>query len=237
MCDASDFAVGAVLGQRVDKKLNVIHYASKTLDSAQKNYATTEKEFLAVVFACDKFRQYIVDSKFIIHTDHAAIKYLMQKKDDKPRLIGWVLLLQEFDLQIVDRKGEDNPVADNLSRMEDIPHDPIPVNESFLEEQLAVVKVQSHSKPWFADYANFIVAKFLPRGFTFQQRKKFFTDLRHYFWDDPHLYKEGADGILRRSILEHEKKDILRQCTIVPMEDSWKYALEAIIKCYYIYFH
>ena len=77
MCDASDYAVGAVLGQRIDKKLNVIHYASKTLDSAQKNYATTEKEFLAVVFACDKFRQYIVDSKLTIHTDHAAIKYLM----------------------------------------------------------------------------------------------------------------------------------------------------------------
>ena len=72
------------------------------------------------MFACDKFRQYIVDSKVIIHTDHAAIKYLMQKKDAKLRLIRWVLLLQEFDLQNVDRKGEDNPVADNLSRMEDI---------------------------------------------------------------------------------------------------------------------
>ena len=78
--------------------MNVIHYASKTLDSAQKNYATTEKEFLAVVFACDKFRLYIVDSKVIIHTDHAAINYLMQKKDAKPRLIRCVLLLQEFDL-------------------------------------------------------------------------------------------------------------------------------------------
>ena len=65
MCDASDYAVGVVLGQRVDKKLNVIHYASKTLDSAQRNYATTEKEFLAVVFACDKFRSYIVDSKLL----------------------------------------------------------------------------------------------------------------------------------------------------------------------------
>src|ERR1043165_5207099 len=145
MCDASDFAIGAVLGQRVDKKLNVIHYASKMLDSAQKNYATIEKEFFAVVFACDKFRQHIIDSKVIIHTDHAAIKYLMQKKDAKPRLIRWVLLIQEFDLQIVDRKGEDNPVVDNLSRMEDIPHDPIPVNDSFLDEQLAMVKVQSHS--------------------------------------------------------------------------------------------
>jgi hypothetical protein len=117
MCDASDFAVGAILGQRVDKKLNVIHYASKTLDAAQKNYATTEKEFLAIVFACGKFRPHIVDSKVTIHTDHAAIRYLMAKKDAKPRLIRWVLLLQEFDLHIVDRKGAKNPVADNLSRL------------------------------------------------------------------------------------------------------------------------
>ncbi|KAK1618851.1 hypothetical protein QYE76_024368 [Lolium multiflorum] len=132
---------GAVLGQRVDKKLNVIHYASKTLDAAQRNYATTEKELLAVVFACDKFRSYIVDSKVTIHTDHAAIRYLMTKKDAKPRLIRWVLLLQEFDLHIVDRKGADNPVDDNLSRLENIAYDPVPVNDSFPNEQLAVIKI------------------------------------------------------------------------------------------------
>ncbi|KAK1645826.1 hypothetical protein QYE76_063631 [Lolium multiflorum] len=148
MCDASDFAVGAVLGQRVDKKLNVIHYASKTLDAAQRNYATTEKELLAVVFACDKFRSYIVDSKVTIHTDHAAIRYLMTKKDAKPRLIRWVLLLQEFDLHIIDRKGADNPVADNLSRLENIAYDPVPVNDSFPNEQLAVIKVNSRDSPW-----------------------------------------------------------------------------------------
>ncbi|KAK1664834.1 hypothetical protein QYE76_052993 [Lolium multiflorum] len=108
MCDASDFAVGAVLGQRVDKKLN--------------------------------FRSYIVDSKVTIHTDHAAIRYLMTKKDAKPRLIRWVLLLQEFDLHIIDRKGADNPVADNLSRLENITYDPVPVNDSFPNEQLAVIK-------------------------------------------------------------------------------------------------
>ena len=101
MCDASDYAVGAVLGQRVDNKFNVIQYASKTLDNAQRNYATTEKEFLADVFSCDKFIPYIIDSKVTIHTDHAAIKYLMEKKDAKPRLIRWVLLLQEFDLHIM----------------------------------------------------------------------------------------------------------------------------------------
>ncbi|KAK1606340.1 hypothetical protein QYE76_030013 [Lolium multiflorum] len=147
MCDASDFAVGAVLGQRVDKKLNVIHYASKTLDAAQRNYATTEKELLAVVFACDKFRSYIVDSKVTVHTDHAAIRYLMEKKDAKPRLIRWVLLLQEFDLHIVDRKGVDNPVADNLSRLENIAYDHVPVNDSFPNEQLAAIKVSSRESP------------------------------------------------------------------------------------------
>ena len=189
------------MAKEIDNKLNVIHYASKTLDSAQKNYATTAKEFLAVVFACDKFRKYIVDSKVTIHTDHAAIKYLMEKKDAKPRLISRVLLLQEFDLHIVDRKGADNPVADNLSRMENIPHDPIPLNDSFPDEQLAAVKVTSHDAPWYADYANFIVSKFLPPSFTYQQKRKIFYDLRHYFWDDPHLYKEGVDGILRRCIL------------------------------------
>src|SRR5215216_6118407 len=152
MCDAIDYVVGAVLGQRVDKKLNVIHYASKTLDAAQRNYATTEKEFLAVLFACDKFRPYIVDSKVIIHTDHAAIKYLMTKKVAKPRLIRWVLLLQEFNLHIVDRKGAENPVDDNLSRLENISFDPMPINDSFPNEQLAAVGVGSRGSPWYADY-------------------------------------------------------------------------------------
>jgi hypothetical protein len=77
MCDASNYAIGAVLGQWVDKKFTIIYYASKTLDGAQKNYVATEKEFLAVIFACDKFRSYIVDSKVTVHTDHSTIKYLM----------------------------------------------------------------------------------------------------------------------------------------------------------------
>ena len=84
-----------------------------------------------MVFACDKFRSYIVDSKVIVHTDHAAIKYLMEKKDAKPRLIRWVLLLQESDLHITDKKGAENPVANNLSRLENILDDPQPINDSF----------------------------------------------------------------------------------------------------------
>ena len=111
------------------------------------------------MFACDKFRPYIVDSKVTVHTDHAAIKHLMQKKDAKPRLIRWVLLLQEFDLHIIDRKGAGNLVADNLSRLENLPNDPLPIDDSFPDEHLAAINV-SHSTPWYADYANYIVAKY-----------------------------------------------------------------------------
>ena len=93
MCDASDYAIGAVLGQKRKRIFQVIYYASQTLNDAQLNYATTEKELLAIVFSFDKFRPYLIGNKVIVHTDHSAIKYLMTKKDTKPRLIQWVLLL------------------------------------------------------------------------------------------------------------------------------------------------
>jgi len=102
MCDASDYAVGAVLGQRKDKKPYVIYYASKNLNSDQMNYTTTEKELLAAVFACEKFRSYLVGSPVVVFNDHAALKYLLSKKDSKARLVRWIFLLQEFDITIKD---------------------------------------------------------------------------------------------------------------------------------------
>ena len=106
MCDASDYVIGAVLGQKKERIFQVIHYASRTLNDAQLNYDTTEKELLAIVFSFDKFRTYLIGNKVIMHTDHLAIKYLMTKKDANPRLIRWVLLLQEFDLERKDKKGQ-----------------------------------------------------------------------------------------------------------------------------------
>ncbi|GKB45596.1 reverse transcriptase domain-containing protein [Tanacetum coccineum] len=112
MYDASDYAIRAVLGQRIDKHFKPIHYTSKTMNEAQKNYTTTDKELLAVVFAFDKFRQYLVLSQTIVFTDHSALRYLFTKQDAKPRLIRWILLLQEFDIEICDKKGAKNLLAD-----------------------------------------------------------------------------------------------------------------------------
>ncbi|CAN6691822.1 unnamed protein product [Malus baccata var. baccata] len=140
MCDASDYALGAVLGQRKDKRPHVIYYASRTLNDAQLNYSTTEKELLAVVFALDKFRSYLIGTKVIVFTDHAALKYLLTKKEAKPRLIRWMLLLQEFDIEIRDKKGSENVVADHLSRMVHN-EESLPILETFPDEQLLSIKV------------------------------------------------------------------------------------------------
>ncbi|CAM8917246.1 unnamed protein product [Rhodiola kirilowii] len=153
MCDASDFAMGAVLGQKIDKKAGVIYYASRTLDPAQRNYSTIEKELLAVVFALEKFRPYLLGAKVIVYSDHAAIRYLMKKKEAKPRLIRWILLLQEFDVEIRDKKGIENTVADHLSRIvreDEEGH----ITESFPDEHLYAV---STKVPWYASIVNYLV--------------------------------------------------------------------------------
>ena len=191
MCDASDFAIGAVLGQKREKIFQVIYYASRTLNDAQLNYATTEKELLAIVFAFNKFRPYLIGNKVVVHTDHFAIKYLMTKKDAKPRLIRWVVLLQEFDVEIKDKKGTENLVADHLSRLEGA-SDEVQVNDNFPNEQLLAIE-DKRVVPWFADYVNYLVAKVVPPEFNYQQKKGFFAHLKHYYWEKPIIYRHCAD--------------------------------------------
>ena len=212
MCDASDYALGAVLGQRREKCLHVIYYASRTLNEAQLNYTTTEKELLAVIFALEKFRGYLLGSKVIVHTDHAALRYLMSKKDAKPRLIRWVLLLQEFDLEIKDKPGRENLVADHLSRLE---HggdsSTIPLIEHFPDEHLLRVDIET---PWFADFVNYWASNctFIPDHYDAHARKKFLHDARSYIWDDPYLWKVGKDQVLRRCIPQWEAPSIISLC-------------------------
>ncbi|GJU74303.1 reverse transcriptase domain-containing protein [Tanacetum coccineum] len=186
MCDASDFAIGAVLGQRHEKHFKPIHYASKTMIEAESRYTTTEKEMLAVA-----------------------------------RLLRWVLLLQEFDFNVIDTKGAENLAADHLSQLEN-PYenvlDPKEVNEKFPLETLHVVTFRGDSStPWFADYANYHPGNFIVRGMSSQQKNKFFKDVKPYFWDYPFLFKICADQVIRRCVHDKEALDILEACHNGPM--------------------
>ncbi|GJZ66408.1 reverse transcriptase domain-containing protein [Tanacetum coccineum] len=166
MCDASDYAVGAVLGQ-------------------------------PMMYAFEKFWPYLVLLKTIVYTDHSNLKYLLSKQDAKPRLILWILLLQGFDVIIRDKKGAENLVADYLSRLEN-PHQDVlenkEITETFPLESLGMVTFRGDSSTsWFADIANYHAGNFIVKGMSSQQKKKFFKDVKHYFWDDPYLFRIGAD--------------------------------------------
>ncbi|GJU15425.1 reverse transcriptase domain-containing protein [Tanacetum coccineum] len=183
---------GAVLGQRKNKHFQPIHYASKTMNEAQTHYTTTEKELLAVVYAFEKFRSYLVMSKSIVYTDHSAIKYLFAKKDAKARLMRWILLLQEFDIDVRDKKGAENLAADHLSRLENPHQDKLEnkeINEAFPLETLVL---------WLFKI----------------------KDVKHYFWDDPFLFKNCADQVIRRCVSGQEALDILKACHSGPTGDT-----------------
>ena len=178
MCDASDLAIGAVLGHREKGKPYVVYYARKTLNEAQRNYTTTEKELLAVVYALEKFHAYLVGSDIVIFTDHSALKYLLTKKNAKARLIRWVLLLQEFNLQIKDKKWVENVVVDHISRLT-IAHNTYnpPINDEFPEESLLLVE----NAPWYAHIANFLATGELPADWKAQDRKFFFAKIHSHY--------------------------------------------------------
>nr|GEW18183.1 hypothetical protein [Tanacetum cinerariifolium] len=181
MFDASDFAVGGVLGQRIKKHFRPIHYASKTMNEAESNYTTMEKEVLAVVYAFKIFRSYLIMNKSIVYTDHFAFKYLFAKKDAKARLLRWILLLQEFDFKVVDTKGAENYAADHLSRLEN-PYENVfdlkEINEFFPLETISKLAHHDQSTPWFADFANYHAGKFIIKGMSTQQKNKFFKDAK-----------------------------------------------------------
>nr|GEY00123.1 reverse transcriptase domain-containing protein [Tanacetum cinerariifolium] len=149
MCDASDFAVGAVLWP--------LHYANKTMTEAEANYTTIEKEILAVVYAFEKFHSYLFMNKSIVYTDHSALKYLFAKKDAKARLLRWILLLKEFDFKVVDTKGAENYTADHLSRLEN-PYenvfDPKEINEFFPLETISKLSHHDQSIDFMGPFPN-----------------------------------------------------------------------------------
>ncbi|GJZ84987.1 reverse transcriptase domain-containing protein [Tanacetum coccineum] len=191
-----------------------IHYASKTMNEAQTHYTTTEKELLAVVYAFEKFCSYLVMSKSIVYTDHSAIKYLLcQMMLGKTHAVD--LIAQEFDMKFETKKEPENLRADHLSRLEIASrtnNQNKEINEAFPLETLGSIALQDQSTPWFADFANYHAGKFVIKGMTSQQKNKFFKDVKHYFWDDPFLFKICADQVIRRCVSGQEALDILKAC-------------------------
>nr|GEW95574.1 reverse transcriptase domain-containing protein [Tanacetum cinerariifolium] len=191
MCDASDFTIGAVLGQRQDKHFRPIHYASKTMTEAESNYTMSKKEMLAMVYAFEKFRSYLILNKSI-----------------------------EFTFKVIDIKTAKNLAANHLSRIEN-PHqnvlDPKEINKSFSLETLNLVSTRGNqSTPWFADFTNYHAGNFIVKGMSSQQKSKFFKDVKHYFWDDPYLFKIYADQVIRRCVSGQEAVIILKACHYGP---------------------
>ncbi|GKA19603.1 putative nucleotidyltransferase, ribonuclease H [Tanacetum coccineum] len=188
MYDASDFAVGAVLGQRIDGKFKPIYYASKTLNNAQEHYTTTEKELLAVVFSFDKFRPYLILSKTVVYTDHFALKYLFSKQDAKPRLIRL-----------------ENPDLGTFTEEE--------ITDEFLDEHLMILKAElNDDEPWYVDYVNYIVGKIVPPKWTPEKKRMFFSQVKNYFWDEPYAFRLCPDNVMRRCVAGSEILKILAHC-------------------------
>ena len=160
---------------------------------------------LAMVFACEKFRPYILGSHVLVHTDHATIKYLMAKKDAKLRLIRWVLLLQEFDLEIKDKKGNDNVIADNLSRLEKPMEDEREneIEENFHDKQLVQVSVQI---PWYANIVNFLACGIMPPEFSYQQKRKLRTDARLFIYGMTHCFLEDKQIEFLEDVYQRQNK-------------------------------
>ena len=141
-------------------------------------------------------------SFIVIFTDHSTLKYMLTKQDAKARLNKWVLLLQEFNLQIKDNKGVENVVEDHLSRLT-IAHDPHspPINDEFPEESLMLAE----NAPWYAHIANYLETWEILVDWKAQDKKYFFAKIHSYYWEEPFLFKYCVDQIIIRCVPEEEQ--------------------------------
>eukprot|EP00253_Pinus_taeda_P011257 PITA_11257 len=204
--DASDTAVGASLGQKEEPCHYAIYFISKNLTPAKLNYTVIEKGMLAIIHAVNKFRHYIIGYEVFVHTDHSAIKYLMNKPVINGRLTRWLLLLQEFNITVLDRLGKENQVVDFLSRLQN-PGEVVPVEDCFPDENLFAISVVN---PWYADLANYLSTGRTPPYFTPKEKKRLIKQSARYSWVNGDLFYTGYDMIIRRRVRNDEIIDILR---------------------------
>eukprot|EP00253_Pinus_taeda_P025549 PITA_25549 len=202
---ASDTTVGASLGQKEQSCHYAIYFISKNLTLAELNYTVTEKEMLSVIHAVNKFRHYITGYEVFVHTDHSAIKHLINKPVTSGRVTRWLLLLQEFNITVLDRLGKENQVADFLSRLQN-QGEVVPVEDSFPDENLFAILVVN---PWYVDLANYLSTGRTPPSFTSKEKKRLIKQSARYSWVNGDLVYTGYDMIIRRCVRNDEIIDIL----------------------------
>eukprot|EP00253_Pinus_taeda_P014627 PITA_14627 len=173
------------------------------------NYTVTEKEFLAIVHSLNRFRHYITGYQKFVHTDHIAIRYLMNKPDVNAHIIRWLLLLQQFDLTIVDKSGKENVVVDFLSRLDLPAGEEGTVDDQMTDEHLFAISVLS---PWFADIANYLVSAQFPPHLSSKEKSRIVRKSAPFTWIGGNLFKLNPDQILRHCVREEEVFDILLTC-------------------------
>jgi len=169
------------------------------------------------LFALDKFKSYILGSKVIIYTDHAALKFLLNKADSKAKLIRWMLLLQEFDIEIRDKSETHNLVADHLSRIEKEEDDSL-IQDNFPDEVLLALTYVKCMFPesWFADIVNYFVVCAIPLSFSKSERTKLKSVAKHYVWEDPILWRIGSDQVIRKCAPDNKIPNVLEFCHSSP---------------------
>jgi len=172
------------------------------------NYTVTKKEFLAVIYAINKFRHYITGYPVFLCTDHSAIKYLANKLITNGRVTHWLLLLQEFDITIRDRPGKENLVANFFSQVP-ITYDTVAVDDQFPKENLFVVAVKIS---WYADVANYLAVGKLPKHLTPRERKLIVQRSTRFSWIGGYIFHMRSDIHIRRCSREDKIYDILKAC-------------------------
>ncbi|KAJ9553458.1 hypothetical protein OSB04_017503 [Centaurea solstitialis] len=190
MCDASNHAVGAG--------------PTRMLDSAQSNYSTTEKELLAIVFALEKFRQYLLGTKVIVFSDHAALK----RKTPRHALSGGCCFYKSSTWKSGIRADRRTLVADHLSRLLN-GEDPSTLKDEFPDEHLLAIQ---ETTPWYADIVNYLVMGTLPSMLSKSEKDRIKSQAKFYVWDDPYLWKHCSDQIIRRCVPQQEVQSVLRFC-------------------------
>ena len=209
-CDASAVAVGVALCQPANDggSDHPIAFASRQLSAAERNYTTTERECLAMIFALKKFRHYLLMNKVVFFVDHMAIRYLVNKPELSGRLARWVLLLSEFDYTVHYKPGRMHRQADHLSRLS-MEQSPDNINDEFPDASLfAVKKVPS----WYAHIAEFLSTHQFPEGMDKNERRKIRVNSTHFVLISGKLYRKGIDGVLRRCVDYTEVPSILEAC-------------------------